>query len=94
MEMGGRIMIAEVKLWGRTSGAVALEDGSGVANFQYAPDFARSGIEISPLMMPLSERVYRFPALRGNTFHGLPGLLADSLPEKFGNALIDDSNIG
>ncbi len=40
-------------------------------------------------MMPLSERVYEFPTLARNTFHGLPGLLADSLPDKFGNALID-----
>ncbi len=82
-------MIAEVQLWGRTIGAVSLEEGREVAAFQYAPAFAASGIELSPLMMPLSERVYEFPALPRNTFHGLPGLLADSLPDKFGNALID-----
>ena len=84
-------MIAEVKLWGRTIGAVSLEEGREVAAFQYDPDFARSGIELSPLVMPLSERVYEFPALPRNTFHGLPGLLADSLPDKFGNTLIDGS---
>jgi serine/threonine-protein kinase HipA len=82
-------MIAEVQLWGRTIGAVALDEGRDVARFQYASDFARSGIELSPLTMPLSEGVYEFPALPRNTFHGLPGLLADSLPDKFGNALIN-----
>ena len=82
-------MIAEVQLWGRTIGAVSLENGRDVAAFQYDRDFAGSGIELSPLVMPLNERVYQFPALPRNTFHGLPGLLADSLPDKFGNALID-----
>jgi serine/threonine-protein kinase HipA len=80
---------AEVKLWGRTIGAVALEDGHDVAAFEYDPAFARSGIEIAPLMMPLGRRVYRFPDLPVKTFYGLPGLLADSLPDKFGHALID-----
>lgn len=82
-------MIAEVQLWGRTIGAVSIEEGREVAAFQYAPAFAGSGIELSPLVMPLGTRVYAFPALPRNTFHGLPGLLADSLPDKFGNALID-----
>ena len=76
-------------LWGRTIGAVTMEAGDSVAAFQYDPAFARSGIEISPLTMPLSDHVYTFPALPSITFHGLPGLLADSLPDKFGNALID-----
>ena len=82
-------MIAKVQLWGRTIGAVSLDEGREVAAFQYAEDFARSGIELSPLVMPLSDRVYEFPALPRNTFHGLPGLLGDSLPDKFGNAVID-----
>jgi len=82
-------MIAKVQLWGRTIGAVSLDEAREVAAFEYDPDFARSGIELSPLVMPLSGRVYEFPALPRNTFHGLPGLLADSLPDKFGNALID-----
>ncbi|MFZ4682682.1 MAG: type II toxin-antitoxin system HipA family toxin [Terrimicrobiaceae bacterium] len=82
-------MIARVQLWGRTIGAVSLEEGSEVAAFEYDPDFARSGIELSPLVMPLSGQVYQFPSLPRNTFHGLPGMLADSLPDKFGNALID-----
>ncbi len=81
--------LAEVKLWGKTIGAVLLQDGDDVASFEYAAAFAQSGIQVAPLVMPLSRRVHRFPALSRTTFHGLPGLLADSLPDKFGNALID-----
>ncbi len=81
--------LAEVRLWGRTIGAVSLDDGATVAAFQYTPAFAASGIEVSPIIMPLGNRVHTFPALPLSTFHGLPGLLADSLPDKFGNALID-----
>jgi serine/threonine-protein kinase HipA len=81
--------VAEVKLWGRTIGAVALEEGQEVAAFEYDPAFAASRIEVAPLTMPLSGRVYSFPELSRVTFHGLPGLLADSLPDKFGNALIN-----
>lgn len=81
--------LAKVQLWGRTIGAVSLEDGKDYALFQYDPAFASSGIEVSPITMPLSERVHVFPDLPRNTFHGLPGLLADSLPDQFGNTLID-----
>jgi len=81
--------VAEVRLWGRTIGAVSLEEGVRVAAFQYDPAFLASGIELSPISMPLSGRVYQFPSLPQVSFHGLPGLLADSLPDKFGNALID-----
>ncbi len=81
--------IAEIKLWGRTIGAVSIEPGADVAAFQYTPAFAKSGFEIAPLTMPLSQRIYTFPTLSRETFHGLPGLLADCLPDKFGNALIN-----
>lgn len=81
--------IAEVRLWGRRIGAVSLGDAERVAAFQYDPAFASSGIEVAPLAMPLSDRVYVFPDLPAQTFHGLPGLLADSLPDRFGNALIN-----
>jgi serine/threonine-protein kinase HipA len=81
--------LAEVQLWGRTIGAVSLEDESQFAAFEYDPAFTRSGIEVSPITMPLSDRVYVFSDLPQKTFHGLPGLLADSLPDRFGNALID-----
>jgi serine/threonine-protein kinase HipA len=80
---------AEVRLWERTIGAVSLEDGAAIATFEYDPVFTGSGIEVAPLMMPLSNRLYSFPVLKLETFHGLPGLLADSLPDRFGNALID-----
>ena len=81
--------VAEVRLWGSTIGAVALEDGDSAATFEYDPSFTGSGIEIAPMMMRLSDRVFSFPDLRPETFHGLPGLLSDSLPDRFGNALID-----
>ncbi len=81
--------LAEVRLWGRTIGAVGWDEDAGLARFEYDPAFAESGIEIAPLTMPLSDRVHTFPALPRETFHGLPGLLADSLPDDFGNALID-----
>src|SRR5580692_8768144 len=81
--------VAEVRLWGRMIGAVSMEEGARIAAFQYDPAFLDSGIELSPISMPLSRRVYQFPSLAELSFHGLPGLLADSLPDKFGNALID-----
>ena len=80
---------AEVYLWGTRIGIVSFDDDSGLAGFEYAPEFIGSGIEVSPIVMPLSGRVYTFPELPRRTFHGLPGLLADSLPDKFGNAVID-----
>ena len=80
---------AKVILWGSAIGAVLLEDNAAAATFEYDPAFINSGIEVAPLMMPLSGRLYSFPSLRPETFHGLPGLLADSLPDRFGNALID-----
>jgi serine/threonine-protein kinase HipA len=83
--------IAEVKLWGNTIGAISLENDDDTASFQYDSAFIGSGIELSLLNMPLAERVYRFSNLNYETFYGLPGLLADSLPDKFGNALIDSS---
>jgi serine/threonine-protein kinase HipA len=80
---------AGVRLWGRQIGAVLLEDGSDSAIFQYTPEFAASGIQVSPLAMPLRVAPYSFPALGYETFRGLPGLLADSLPDRYGNALIN-----
>lgn len=80
---------AEVILWGSRIGAVTLPDGERFASFEYDPNFATSGIEVSPITMPLDTAVHRFPALPLESFHGLPGLLADSLPDKYGNALID-----
>ncbi len=81
--------VAAVMLWDTRIGAVMLEDDADVAKFEYDTDFQRSGIELSPMVMPSSDEVYQFSGLSRDTFHGLPGLLADSLPDRFGNALID-----
>jgi serine/threonine-protein kinase HipA len=80
---------ASVELWGRRIGAVSWDTDRQLGSFQYTPDFAMSGIEVSPLKMPLRDSPYAFSALNKETFKGLPGMLADSLPDKFGNALID-----
>lgn len=80
---------AEVYLWGTRIGTVVQEERHSIPIFKYDNAFTRSGIEVSPLMMPLSNAVYTFPELREETFYGLPGLLADSLPDKFGTKLID-----
>ena len=81
--------IAEVRLWGRRIAAASWDERRDLAAFQYDPEFARSGIEVAPLCMPLASRIYTFPSLPRISFHGLPGLLADSLPDTFGNALIN-----
>lgn len=80
--------LVEVRLWGRTIGAASLDAGERFALFQYDSAFAGSGIELSPLVIPLARRVHRFPELPVETFRGLPGLLADSLPDRFGDRLI------
>ena len=81
--------VAAVELWGTRIGAVALTGSTGVASFEYDPAFLASGIQLAPLTMPLADRVYSFPELSARTFHGLPGLLADSLPDRFGKNLIN-----
>lgn len=83
------MMTAEVYLWGTRIGVVAQEDIGEIPKFNYDKKFLDSGIEVSPIVMPLSSVVYSFPALSKDTFHGLPGLLADSLPDKFGTKLIE-----
>jgi serine/threonine-protein kinase HipA len=84
-----RVKVAEVRLWNKPVGAVAWNDGRQVADFEYDGSFMGSGLNIAPLMMPLRKGIFSFPALNRETFRGLPGLLADSLPDRFGNALID-----
>jgi serine/threonine-protein kinase HipA len=86
------INVVEVRIWGRSAGAVApLAGRPGFYEFQYAPEFENNGLELSPLEMKLQSRQrFSFPGLAQQTFHGLPGLLADSLPDTFGNALIDE----
>ncbi len=89
--------IAEVKIWGELVGAVAWDEQNELATFEYAPQFKKSNLELAPLKMPLngSKNIYVFPDLRKDknasydTFKGLPGLLADVLPDKYGNQLIN-----
>ena len=84
------ITTAEVYLWGTRIGYIHQGDSDAAASFEYDRKFVKSGIELSPFRMPLSDRVYSFPELsRVEAFKGIPGLFADSLPDKFGNAVID-----
>ena len=85
----GRVDVAYVRLWGRRLGAVALNEKRGCADFEYDPAFIKQGLEVSPLIMPLGKTIYSFPGLKQETYHGLPGMLADALPDRFGNSLID-----
>ena len=80
---------ATVRLWGTDIGYVSLADDQPIVDFEYDHSFLRSGIELAPIRMPLASRIYKFPELSVKSFHGLPGLLSDSLPDKFGNAIID-----
>lgn len=88
---------AIVNIWGQQAGAVAWDEETGVASFEYYPAFKRLGWELSPLKMPLTQeqRIFSFPELRKernstyDTFKGLPGLLADVLPDRYGNELIN-----
>ena len=75
-------------MWGTTVGYLHQDD-NGMVGFQYDEEFLKSSIEISPIKMPLSTVTYTFPALPEQTFHGLPGMVADSLPDKFGNIVIN-----
>lgn len=78
---------ADVYLWDTLIGSLIWQKGLGF--FEYSNHFQRSGIELSPIKMPLSGKSYSFGDLSEETFKGLPGMLADSLPDKFGNRLID-----
>ena len=81
----------EVRIWSRRAGAIAVDPALGCYAFEYAPEFRISGIEVAPLTMPLAaaSEPFAFPALPRATFLGLPGAIADALPDDFGNALID-----
>ena len=89
--------VAEVKIWGKLVGAVAWDEETGYAYFEYDPGFRQLGWDLSPLKMPLDSaiRPFSFPELRKDknseydTFKGLPGLLADALPDRYGNQLIN-----
>lgn len=79
---------ARVYLWGTHIGSVTWDQTRQLGHFTYNPEFRQSGLEVAPLTMPLAQRSFSFPELNTNVFKGLPGFLADSLPDKFGNAVI------
>lgn len=79
--------VIEVLAWGDRVGAVALDPASGFYVFEYRPDWRRRGVELAPTTMPTSTASHVFPTLSTNTFLRLPTLVADSLPDDFGNAL-------
>ena len=91
------ITTAFVKIWGETIGAVAWDETTGIASFEYDSKIAQLGWDLAPLKMPIAQqqRIFSFPELRAprnsefDTFKGLPGLLADVLPDKYGNQLIN-----
>lgn len=85
-----RVDVAEVWLWGRQIGAVQWDDEAELGTFEYTPEFQGSNIQLSPIVMRLGPRRFRFPELGRRTYRGLPGMLADSLPDRWGNRLIDE----
>ncbi len=89
-----KVDTAVVRLWGDTVGAVAWMEDKGYGVFEYSPAFLKKGLDISPLHMGLDaarrgDGIFSFPGLNKDTFLGLPGLLADALPDKFGNSVVD-----
>ena len=89
MARTGKVEVATVRLWNRNVGAVAWNAKRGVGEFEYESAFLRENLDIAPLTIPPRPGVFSFPTLNRDTFYGLPGLLADSLPDHFGNRIID-----
>lgn len=83
------VNVIQVYAWGEFVGALALDPRLGFYAFEYDPRWLRTGRELAPLQMPGSASPYVFPSLPVETFQRLPALLADALPDRFGNALID-----
>jgi serine/threonine-protein kinase HipA len=83
------VKTAQVKMWGAFVGALAQDSETGLATFEYAPEWLDKKIEIAPLRMPLAKRKYSFPGLNPATYKGLPAVFAESLPDDFGNAVIN-----
>lgn len=85
------VTTADVYLWGQKVGSILWNENRMCANFEYTPEFVRSGLEVAPLMMPLAQKIYSFPDRESyRTFLGLPGMLAEALPDAFGRALLDN----
>lgn len=85
-------LIVDVKIWGRMVGSLIWDSLSETAIFEYDKGFRSSGLEVSPLMMPLSQglRPFSFPGNKNECFKGLPGLIADCLPDKYGDQIITE----
>ena len=86
-------LLVDVKIFGMPIGTLFWNTEKQLAAFEYEKKFLNSGLEISPIIMPLSEskgKVYEFPQNKGECFKGLPGIFADSLPDKFGTSVIDE----
>ena len=84
------VNLAKISIWGEYAGAVLWDGRTETASFEYDPDFIRYGWDLSPLMMPLRDSGAKsFPGLSRHTFLGLPGLLADALPDAYGTALLE-----
>ena len=84
------VTTAEVHLWEHHVGTVFWNEERGVASFEYEPSFLEKGLKVAPLTMPLTDDIYSFPNLPQGTFLGLPGMLAEALPDAFGRALLDN----
>ena len=84
------VTTAEVHLWEHHVGTVFWNEAQQVASFEYEPSFLGKGLKVAPITMPLTEDIYSFPALPQRTFMGLPGMLAEALPDAFGRALLDN----
>ena len=84
------VTTAEVHLWEHHVGIVYWDKERQVASFEYEPSFLNTGLKVAPIMMPLSDDIYSFPNLPQGTFMGLPGMLAEALPDAFGRALLDN----
>lgn len=80
---------AIIELYDTAIGAVTWDPDREIGTFEYDADFLQSGIEVAPLMMPLGPGFFSFPELSHASYKGLPGLLADALPDRFGNLLVD-----
>jgi len=83
------IEVVKVKYNDQDVGAVSFNTETGVGAFEFESRFIKSGIELSPIKMPLSKKIYSFPENYNETFNGLPGMIADSLPDDFGNAVMN-----
>jgi len=80
---------ASVELWDTAIGEVAWDPARGFADFRYLEAFLDNPIEPSPIRMPKRRGIYRFDRLPEDAFQGLPGLLADALPDRYGHAVIN-----